>query len=178
MAHLFFWDIIPGMWPLQCSLGKGQGRATERKTRDLERGETGEGGLLSTEFQPWSQVVAPRAVRDSPLLLSPGTLPQPTNSLVLVRTCLPCFWLSPLLFDPSLHWLSWLLAVCIPSITHSPTHPVPPRGFLSGPGRESLGYDVPISHPADIKWVFPGCSWPLPLGPYSWEAPLSPQGPG
>lgn len=47
LAHLFFWDIIPGMWLLQHNLGKGQGRAMERKT-ETQREERWEREAVSS----------------------------------------------------------------------------------------------------------------------------------
>lgn len=107
LAHLFFWDIIPSMWPLQRSLGKGQGRATERKT-DAERGDLGEGdGVIFTESQPWGWLVAPRAVRGSPLLLStPGTPPPAHHQPCLGQDLPPRLSAFPLALHPSLHWFS------------------------------------------------------------------------
>lgn len=158
LAHLFFWDIIPGMWLLQHNLGKEQGRAMERKTetqREERRGREAVSSsqsprpgvglwLLVCEGHPLSAVPTP-----------PGTLVQPTISLVSVRTCLsafsfpPCSAPLPFIWSPGC-WLPYSFPPPFPFCSSHSTQAPP---WLSSRG---VGGGMSIPHPtrpvpADIQ---------------------------
>lgn len=171
------------------------GQSNGEKNRDTERGETREGGsVLFTESQVGLWLLVCEGHPLSAVPTPPGTLVQPTISLVSVRTCLsafsfpPCSSPLPFIWSPGC-WLPYSLPPPFPFCSSHSTQA--PLGFLGGPSR-GLGGGMPIPHPykasprryPDIWRRGCGCSpgvppsWPLPPGPSSPEALLSPQGPG